>query len=165
MQQEPKFMQDQNQEPPTSIMKSAPVGAFAAVATIFIVAALWALIGFHIAGKLALGTIMLPIATGLAGGGMMKVFGRGLQPATQWVAVAVTVIGCIIGDVVWISWFTGKPYGQLFSEEEFTRTLNTFLNLQKVVFYLVASWIAFSLSRPRRFARLSDEYPPNDPQQ
>ncbi len=125
------------------------IGIATALAAAAVAGASWAVIGFYIATILSLGYILLPLGSGCGAGILMRVGGGGLQRYTKWIVVIATLIGCIAGDFVWIMWATQKPVSLLLGNE-LVPTLNTLLNLQKAVLYIVACYLAYSIAGTSR---------------
>lgn len=125
-----------------------PIGIAAALGALAIAGGAWAVIGFYVASTLSLGLILLPLCSGCGAGFLMKA-GGGFQQHLRWIAAAVTFLGCLLGDFVWIMWATQKPVGLLLGNE-LVPTLNTLLNLQKAVLYIVACYLAYTIASLRR---------------
>jgi len=77
----------------------------------------------------------------------MRLGRKGLGRRVGLTAVLATLLGCIVGDLIWVSLFTQKPFGLLLGSE-LVATMNTLFNLQKAVMYAVAGYLAYAIATP-----------------
>lgn len=126
---------------------SIPIGVAVMLGACGLACAAWALLGNYVASTVRSGLILLPIVSGCAAGLLMRL-GRGAWgKRTGWIAIVVTLLGCVIGDLLWIAMFNHKPIGQLLGPE-LVATLNTVFDPVKIVWYAVAGYLAFAISNP-----------------
>ena len=128
-----------------------PLSIAAAVVALVVACLFWSMLGYLVAWKmqLSLGVILPPLAAGCLGGLVMRCSRSGFGPKTGWIAAVVVLIGCVIGDVVWIMLAQQKSLGVLFGAE-LTATINTLTNLLKLIMFAVASYLAFVIANPPR---------------
>lgn len=131
-------------EPGTSGNRT-PAVVVLTLCALIVACASWAVIGYFIASTLSLGLILLPVGSGCGAGVLMLKASRFTENRLGLVAVAVTLLGCIIGDFIWIMLATQKPVGLLLGAE-IVATLNTLFHLQKAIMYAIACYLAFTLT-------------------
>lgn len=125
------------------------IGIAASLGAMVVACTVWALLGYYVASTLRFGLILLPIASGCSAGIVMRIGGRCFGQRTGWVAVAVTLIGCLVGDLFWIAMFNHKPFSQLLGAE-LVATMNTVFDPIKMLWYAVACYLAYAISNPPR---------------
>lgn len=125
-----------------------PIGVATAIGAMVIAGGAWTLIGLYIARTLALGLILLPLASGCGAGFVMRLGGTGLSRRARLVAVAVTLLGCVVGDFFWLALVPNQSPIPVLLGAELVQTMNVVLNLQKAVLYAVACYLAYSIVGP-----------------
>lgn len=126
------------------------IGVAAALGALVVAGVAWTLVGLYIARTLAVGLILLPLVSGCGSGLLMRLGGGGLGRRVGYIAVGVTLAGCVIGDFFWFALVPSqKPIGQLLTTN-IVDTLNVIFNLQKAVMYFFACYLAYALSNPPR---------------
>lgn len=105
---------------------------------------------FVINGGLQLGWILLPLVSGAVSGFIMMKLGYELRQAGCIGACVATGLGCILGDQLYVIYFTGKSMSVLYGDE-LQATINTTLNLQKAVLIAIAVWLTYLFTRPRMY--------------
>ena len=125
------------------------IGVAIALSALVAAGATWATLGYWLAWKLqmSLGMILPPFVAGCIGGLIMRFSRKGFQHRTGWVAVAAVLIGCAIGDLIWIKLASGKPLNVLLGTE-LKNTIDTMTNLSKLMMFAVACYLAYAISNP-----------------
>jgi hypothetical protein len=128
------------------------IGAVAVAGAMAAAGASWAMLGFWLAWKLqlSLGMILPPLVAGGVGGTIIRFGAQGvLGRRTAWIAVAAVLLGCVVGDLVWIMLAQQKPLSVLLGAE-LRATVNAMTNLPKLVMYFFACYLAYAISVPPR---------------
>jgi len=122
----------------------------------FVAAALgWSVFGYFVAGantKLAIvpviGLVLVVASAGVGAGMAMRLIGRSPMPAARWAACAAAIAGGFVGDFLWIWWFNiGHKSLSVLLGSQFTATLNTKTDLQKLLMYAIAGYLAYAIAR------------------
>jgi hypothetical protein len=128
------------------------IGIVAVLGAATAAGASWAMLGYWLAWKLqlSLGMILPPLVSGCFAGltirfGGQGVFGRRVGE----VAVACVLVGCIVGDLVWIKLANQKSFAVLLGPE-LRQTLNTMFDFMKALMYAAASYLAYAISIPQK---------------
>ncbi|MEZ6192681.1 MAG: hypothetical protein R3C45_15510 [Phycisphaerales bacterium] len=128
------------------------IGAVAVLGAMAAAGVSWAMLGYWLAWKLqlSLGMILPPLVAGGVGGVIIRFGAQGaLGRRTTWIAVAAVLMGCIVGDLVWIMLAQQKPLSVLLGPE-LRLTINAMTNLPKLVMYFFACYLAYAISVPPR---------------
>lgn len=126
------------------------IGSVAVAGAMIAAGASWAMLGYWLAWKLqlSLGMILPPLVAGGVGGVIIRFGGQGvLGRRTAWIAVTAVLLGCIVGDLVWIMLAQQKPLSVLLGTE-LRLTVNTMTSLPKLVMYFFACYLAYAISVP-----------------
>jgi len=134
----------QRGEKPGSIL----IGSVAVIGAMIVACAAWAVIGLFVARTLALGIILLPLISGCAAGLLLRIGGRGLGRRVGIIAVIATLVGCVIGDFIWLALVPNQSSIEELLTTQLVDTLNVLFNLQKAVMYAVAGYLAYAISNP-----------------
>lgn len=130
---------------PTGLACLAAAAVWACVA--------WAVYCYYLMGYIPYGLILLPVVVGLGVGLLCRAGTRGLSRHRAKLIFAATVLGCVLGDFVWIKLSNpGRPIGTLLGSE-LASTLRTLFALDKLLFYAITSYLACAVALPpKRFA-------------
>ena len=128
------------------------IGVVAVLGAMTVAGVSWAMLGYWLAWKLqlSLGMILPPLVAGGVGGVVSRFGAQGvLGRRTAWIAVAAVLLGCIVGDLVWIMLAQQKPLSVLLGAE-LRLTINSMTNLPKLVMFFFACYLAYAISVPPR---------------
>ena len=128
------------------------IGVVAVLGAMTVAGVSWAMLGYWLAWKLqlSLGMILPPLVAGGVGGVVIRFGAQGvLGRRTAWIAVAAVLLGCIVGDLVWIMLAQQKPLSVLLGAE-LRLTINSMTNLPKLVMFFFACYLAYAISVPPR---------------
>ncbi len=109
----------------------------------------WSMYCRYIMGYIPFGLVLLPVITGVGAGFIMRPGNRYLRNHLGKITIAITIIGCILGDFLWIVISNSKPISVLLGTE-LDRTLRTLFAIDKLFFYAITAYLAFAIANPSR---------------
>lgn len=126
------------------------IGVVAVAGAIISACAAWAVIGLFVARTLALGLILLPLVSGCGAGLLVRIGREGLGRRVGIIAAIATLIGCVIGDFIWLALVPNQSTVLELLTTQLVDTLNVLFNLQKAVMYFFACYLAYAISIPQK---------------